>query len=233
MGLELKVEATKFKNLMKAAGKLLDEIPIRVSQEGLEISGMDVSRTLFFYYRNENLKTDDEININISSKDIQTALKNVGDQMEIVFDDGKLRIIHTTHSSSRVFGINTLAGTNWSNKPKLDLPAEVELETKDFIKLVEDATSASTDFVLKVEDGNVEVSSVENSDISFRGMLTAVGNGSANSRFRKDYMDKILEILKIYDGRFKLKLGDKKPLIANIQLGEGEYIELILAPVII
>jgi hypothetical protein len=233
MGLELKVEATKFKNLMKAAGKLLDEIPIRISQEGLEISGLDASRTSFFYYRNENLKADNEININISSKDIQTALKNVGDQMEIVFDDDKLRIIHTTHSSSRVFGINTLAGTNWSNKPKLELPAEVELETKDFVKLIEDVTSASTDFVLKVEDGNVEVSSVENSDISFRGNLTAVGNGSANSRFRKDYVEKILEILKIYEGRFKLKLGDKKPLIANIQLGEGEYVELILAPVII
>jgi hypothetical protein len=233
MGLELNIDAGKFKNLVKAASKFLDEIPIRISKDGLEISALDVSKSLFFYYHNGNISNEDEINVNIMAKDIQTALKNTSDQLKIVFEDKRLRIIHTSHSSSRVFSINTLAGSNWTNKPKIELPAEAEVEVTDFVKLVEDAMSASDDFHLKLENGNVEVASVENSDISFRGNLTAIGNGSASSRFRKDYMNKILDVLKIYEGRCKVKLGDKKPLVAQVELADNEFIELILAPVII
>ncbi len=237
-------EAKIFKELFEAVGKLVDEVSLNITTNGVFLRAMDISqialievnlpRDMFLEYT-----VEEEGTLGFSTSNIQKVLKHVkkGENL-VLWSDGSYVNFRVEGLVRREYRFRNL------EVPVIDIPS-AELETNVKAQLIASVINHAIQDV-EVVGTIIEVEAPSTEELVFRGRGTGVNEtrlkaGSvglislevyepSKSQYDISYLRSVMKLCKVSDV-VSLGFSSDSPLLLDFQIGGTGKVRYIMAPV--
>ena len=244
-------DVTAFKSVLESVGKLIDEVKLEFTPEGLSVKAMDrakvcavvleLNKDFFDSYEVEE-RTEIGVNLSEVAKIVKRAKKTDTVVLSIGGEKKDRLLISLEGKGKREFSVPVLASVEQQTPPLEQLnkfTAKANVDTDVFESAVKDVSLFAETLKIEVKkegenspaklmfSGGSELEQAQvvvdaTTDIYF----TAEGEGK--SAYPIDYLKNTLKAVKLVD-RMDLELGNEYPLRITIDLGTGKIV-FVIAP---
>ncbi len=236
-------DANVFRNLFEVLGKMIDEVKISFSGEGLRIRAMDPANVALIDVRFPReafteFEVEDPgeagINLSLALKLLKRAKR--GDKLDLHVDDENVRMV-ITGVVKREFVLRNIEVIS----PEIP-EATLSLETK-IVLLVDPLRQALKDLELVGEtatflyDGEEKLVITARSQTTYKMELTKESGavidiesgGRSEASYSVDYLLNVLSLVKVAD-TVRLEFSTQMPMRMEFTLPGGGTVEYLLAP---
>jgi len=239
---EAVLSAEIWRKCVTAIGSLVEEVPLRITAEGIELRAMDPSHVSMIDFKMNKevfaeFKTDKEVTIGIDIEDMSKFINRSrsDDILVLKLDEEKNKILMVLKgTSTRRFGCQLIDVTEQSNlkMPTLNTTSKIRLSSQVFREGLKDANIVSDHVTLRAEDafymsadgdtGDIEVK-LEKGDPDLYEIIVSSG---AASTFNLSYLT---DMSKSIPGEMSIEIGNDMPVKIEFEI-EGASFVYILAP---
>lgn len=234
--IELTIANTQiFKTIFDAVASIVDEVQIRLEDEGLYLSAIDRSHITFC---NLELKKDffdeyqyEPVKLNVDTEELLKILKRskADDILTIKADEGNLILIFEG-AAKRTFKVRLIdIEYEAPSPPELEYPTFVEVPFSVFKTGLQDMEIVSDKLSIKVDPDRFFMSA----EGDFGGSnFEYIHAESVNGDYKSAYsLEKIKEMLKAdkFSDTVRIGIGNDMPLNLSLDCGEGK-LSFLLAP---
>lgn len=238
--LKAKIEAKIFREVFGAIGSVLDEVPIEITAEGMDIQCMntshvalligDMKKEMFDEYEFTKKKTE---TIGLDADKVNTMLNRVkpSDILEIEIREEKM-LLRMIGETKRTFSIDLLATLEKKSKiPDIPSTAAIKISAETIKEGIKDAGIVGDHITFECKkDRLFFLKAGDYSDFTM-----TVGNGCIKDYNLKEEckscfdLDLLKNIAKHWNEDITLKIGEDLPIVIDFDVNKASF-EYILAP---
>lgn len=239
-------DSSAFRYSIDALREFLPLAQMRISEEGVRISGMDTSHVGFVdYFLSKNdcgtLTVPEPLVIGINTAVLSKAISAVssGDKLSLGFRNDSLVVTYTNEKVNKkaVYTISTLDITESSlNIPTLTYTATIQMKTADIASVLKEVAHFGDDIRLRLDeegfhvsakgDGGQVLQTLENTDDREMNMTEDFVEAS----FGTKYLVSILKSGQPLSSSIQIEFDGMQPLRVAFQFGEESHFVAYLAP---
>ncbi len=242
MGFEIKMNAGEFNNSIQAISRLVDEIKLNISEEGISTKAADPANVAMVIFKInkegfEHYQVNEEMTVGLDLNRLEDILKiaNKADMIELKSEDGSKLSISVSGFDYSISLLDPSTIQQEPEVPDLDLPAKIVLEGNKIRKAVR-ASEKISDYVVLAAQGNEFQISAEGDNDSVMmqleedELIEIETEKDARSLFSIDYLSDMSKSIKDAPSA-TVRLGTDYPVTINFEIvdGDGE-VEYLLAP---
>lgn len=227
-------KASDFKDIVSLISKNLDEIPFIISEEGLSVKALSEDKTTMVVLRVstesfDSLELEGTIKFKVKASDLGKVLKRSarGDSLEFYLEGEELVIIFQNEKQrvKRSFKIPiTSKEIEEIGEPKVDLPIEASMISKDLKEIADDIKRIGGEVKLIFDGKEIKVVA----ESTGRSYLALLREGSpllslkssiekAESKYSVDLLYSVIRGMPS-DGTVTLSFGEQLPLKLIVDL---------------
>jgi len=235
--LKAKIEAKIFREVFGAVGSVLDEVPIEITAEGMNIQCMntshvalligDMKKEMFDEYEFTKAET-----IGLDTDRVNTMLNRVkpSDILEIEIREEKM-LLRMIGETKRTFSIDLLATLeNKSKIPEIPSTATIKISAETIKDGIKDAGIVGDHITFECKKDRLFLLKAGDSDFTM-----TVGNGCIKDYDLKEEckscfdLDLLKNIVKHWNEDITLKFGEDLPIVVDFDVNKASF-QYILAP---
>ncbi|RZN62597.1 proliferating cell nuclear antigen (pcna) [Methanonatronarchaeum sp. AMET6-2] len=240
MAFKASIKTGKLKEAFDAVGRLVDEIKLKVTEDGLNTKAVDpanVAMSILSIPKEEfeTYEQDEEMTIGIDLNRIDDILSLASNEdiLNIHTEDGSMMNITVSGFEYDISLIDPSTIRKEPNIPDLDLPAEIVLNGKRIQRAIKATEKISDYIVISTENdsliikGEGDTDSVK-IDIPKEDLIKIDADENARSLFSLDYLSDMSKSLQKAP-EVTMHLGTDYPIMFKFNIA-GSNIEYLLAP---
>lgn len=241
-------DGSRFKRILSGVTKPLDAVPIRVSNEGLELRALTPDKNMMLEVvipgtAFETVEVESETALTLSRdqflRGIRRATKR--DSVTLSYERASryLRLLLTNIKTGveREFAVEVSeVATELVEPIQVELPVRFQVSLDDLKRLIGDVKIVGDELELVFRGSSIEVSSVSEGK-SYRTVLTLdkplyrleSKEAMVSSKYDVDYLKTVLSAVSVAD-LVNVEFGSTLPLKIHVQLEDGTRISAWVAP---
>lgn len=236
--------ADKLRKIFETIGNIVDEVVIKVEEEGIKIRAIDPGHiALVDFEMSKNAFDEYDVaspaKLGIDLKPLVNVLKRAEDNVVLELKDGATLVVSSFGNVKKRFEIPLIDITEEALKiPELNFEAEVEMQSSVLKNAISDASVFGEQVTISVNDNEIAFITKSDENVSetkidkdncFSFSLKAVNDKKeARSTFTLEYLEDIIKIADIID-KVKIFVGTDIPLKLEFA-NENIKIIFFLAP---
>ncbi|OUJ18743.1 DNA polymerase sliding clamp subunit PCNA [Methanonatronarchaeum thermophilum] len=240
MAFKASIKTGKLKESLDAVGRLVDEIKLNITEEGLNTKAVDpanVAMALLTIPEDEfesyNYTEDMTIGIDLNRIDDILSLASNEDILKIETEEGSMMNIQVSGFEYNISLIDPSTIRKEPNIPDLELPAEIVLNGQRIQRAIKATEKISDYIVLSTEDNSLIITGEGDTDsvkidLTEDDLIKIDSTENARSLFSLDYLSDMSKSIQKAP-EVTMHLGTDYPIMFKFNIA-GSNIEYLLAP---
>lgn len=239
-------DSTTFRYSIDAMRDFLPQAQIRISEDGVSISGMDASHVGFVDYflskqdcTTLKVPSPTVLGVNLSVLSRTLSAVSSGEKVTLTTKNDSLIVSYTNEKANKkaIYTIGTLDITEETMSiPKFAYAASVELKTTDIVTVIKEVAHFGDEMKLRLDEDGFHISAsgeggavlqtLENTD----DREMTLEEDSVEATFATKYVSSIMKSGQPLSSTTKLEFDGSQPLRTSFHFGEASYFVAYLAP---